>query len=107
MNPLDGWLAVARGAFPAGTLGPEDEERLGAIVDELARMMHITLDVPTLRAMAFTLAAVQAVHVTLSPTSQRPDEPGYAESVEGAAGLIIHVVARRLDELLTIERENP
>jgi hypothetical protein len=97
---LDGWIDTAR-LSAADLYGGLDTGRdaagdpLGDLLDELAASMHVTLDRPTLRTMAFTLAAVQSMHVVSSPAA--PDEPGFAASIVSVLGRAIDLVVRRYD----------
>jgi hypothetical protein len=98
-TPLDGWIDAVR-LSAADRLGDLDvtDRRAAAddLFDQLAGQMNITLDRPTLRTMAFTLAAVQALQVVTSPVP--PDDPGFAAGVVDVMGRAIDLVVRRYDD---------
>lgn len=101
-DPLDGWIDAVRlsAAARLGDLDPDvnaGRDAAGGLLDELAGSMHITLDRPTLRTMAFTLAAVQAMHV-VSSAPMTTDDPGFNASVVDVMGRAIDVIVRRYDE---------
>lgn len=101
-DPLDGWIDAVR-LSAAARLGDLDadvnagRDAVGGLLDELAASMHVTLDRPTLRTMAFTLAAVQAMHV-VSSAPMTTDDPGFNASVVDVMGRAIDVIVRRYDE---------
>jgi hypothetical protein len=100
-DDLDGWIDAVRLSAVArlGDLDPDVVERRAAaddLLDHLAGRMGITLDRPTLRTMAFALAAVQALHIVTSTVP--PDDPGFSSTVVDVMGQTIDLIVRRYDD---------
>jgi hypothetical protein len=98
---LDGWLDAVRlsSAARLGDLDPGVVERRAEaadLLDHLAGSMNVTLDRPTLRTMAFALAAVQALHV-VAAAPMTADDPRFNGSIADVMGRAIDLIVRRYD----------
>jgi len=94
---LEAWMEGARTSIEAN-IDVDDVVGRAAYdmhLDRLAEAMDVTLDRATLRTMAFTLAATQAL--LIGTTNVNPDDPAFPKHVVDATGRTIDVVLRRLD----------
>lgn len=91
---LDGWLDAARDITRQAHRGGETAA-LSRLLDDIAQRSGVFLDPTTLRTMAFTLAAIQAAHLT--STDLTPEDPGFAEHLVAALGVFACVVVDRMD----------
>lgn len=92
---LDGWLDAVR--LAQATVDPPDRLRseVDAVVEGVAAASDTTLDRSTLRAMAFAVAASQAVQVLLTPAS--PGDSDFPNSVLDSISALSDFIVRRLD----------
>lgn len=91
---LDGWLDAARMVCQSITHDAPTEP-VSRLLDQLAEASGVFLDPATLRTMAFTLAAIQAAHLTT--TDLTPDDPGFGDHIVAALGVFTAVLVDRID----------
>jgi hypothetical protein len=94
---LDDWMRATR--LAETILGDDDDitafrAESDRVVDGLAETMGVDLDRAALRAMAFTVAAIQALQMRGHPA--RPGEPGFDHATVACMGVLTDVVSRRL-----------
>ena len=93
-NVLDGWIDAAR--FVCQHVSHDEKVApVSRLLDELAESSGMFLDPATLRTMAFTLAAIQAAHLTT--TDLTPDDPGFGEHIIAALGVFAAALVDRID----------
>jgi hypothetical protein len=91
---LDGWLDSAR-FICQHVRHDEKVAPVSRLIDQLAESTGVFLDPATLRTMAFTLAAIQAAHLTT--TDLTPDDPGFGDHIVAALGVFTAALVDRID----------